>query len=310
MQLKPSHISFDCKPLTRRKDRASFSMPDLSALNHNYLTALLSAEKLPSYQMPAIYSNGEQPATPKQRKPRSDKGVSKPRPSAQPTSQVPVSAPATPKKRKQSTPPTPPPSPAPTGEPKPKKPRARIQFSIPEVQEPAAAAVKPRKPRAKKVPAADAASSDAPAQNGHAGGKAAAEGKHELTAAEVRYKGMNHNALDKIKSVNAPPTDAESNVPLPGYPSLGSIFAEIYSTHRTVDNRLSSWGQDLTKFMAAQFAVNQDLHDKYEKTLEEMKERNKRDREREEQQQHQTHEHDSEYSNIDLHDNTIVPLTP
>lgn len=279
-------------------------MPDLSALNHNYLTALLSVEKLPAYQMPSapvVTANGDS-ATPKQRKPRSDKGVPKPRPSAQPTSQVPVSAPATPKKRKQSVPPTPPPSPAPTGEPKPKKPRARIQFAPPEVQEPAAAAVKPKKPRAKKVPTADAGKADSPAENGHAGANAAGE----LTAAEVRYKGMNHNPLDKIKSVNAPPTDDASNVPIPGYPSLGSIFAEIYSTHRTVDNRLSSWGQDLTKFMAAQFAVNQDLQNKYETTLAEMQERNKRDREREEQQPPA-----EEYAtNMDFHGEVIVPLTP
>lgn len=297
-------------------------MADVSALHSNYLTALLSSEKLPNFPMPpkvaavapptSTTANAGPVTTPKPRKPRSDKGVSKSKSSTEPSAQVPASPPATPKKRK--SPPTPTAVADAAGEEaKPKKKRAKKQEeggSVPNAQPGATGESKPKKPRAKKAPAADSEADSGPVTNGHT---PKLEGKKhvlEISAKDVRLKGMKNNPLDKIKSVNAPPTDESSNVLLPGYPTIGSIFAEVYSTHRTVDNRLNSFGDNLTKFMAAQYATNQELKQNYERALEKMQEMHRQDSHTgQDEQKSDDNSDDQQYSNIDEL-TTITPLTP
>lgn len=247
--------------------------------------------------------------TPKPRKPRSDKGVSKSKSAAEPSAKVPASPPTTPKKRK--SPPTPTAVVDAAGEEaKPKKKRAKKDEageSVPDA-EPVGES-KPKKPRAKKAPAAGGEADSGAVANGHT---PKSEGKKhvlEISAKDVRLKGIKNNPLDKIKSVNAPPTDESSNVLLPGYPTIGSIFAEVYSTHRTVDNRLNSFGDNLTKFMAAQYATNQELKQNYERALEKMQEMHRQDSHTGQEEQKSDDGDEQQYSNIDELA-SITPLTP
>lgn len=285
----------------------------VETLNHNYLSALLSSDKLPSYPMPtkppvvapptATTANAGPEKPP--RKARSDKGVPKSKPPASANPPTPANQGAAAKKRKSPTTPT---SAAPAaGEGvKPKKPRVKKPAAVTITEEPAEP--KPKKVRAPKTPKANGdASAAIPSESG---GAKSAEKKHviEISAAEVRRNGIKNNPLDKIKSVNAPPTDEASNVLLPGYPTIGSIFAEVYSTHRTVDNRLNSFGENLTKFMAAQYATNDELKRNYEKALEKMQEMHRQDSHTGDQDNTQADQ--QPYSNIDEMHDSIVPLTP
>lgn len=305
---------------------------DVSTLNPNYLSALLSPEKFPSYPMPPKAPVVAPPTqttanavAAKPRKPRSDKGVPK---TARPPAQAPAPAPSppvTPRKRKQVDAPAPPPAPVADATAKPKKPRAKkapAAEATPPSPAVEAAESKPKRQRTKKQPAADVnGASSVSSQAGSVNPDEEEKHTINLSAAQVRYKGMNKNPLDKIPSVNVPPANAGENVLLPGYPTLGSLFAEVYSTHRTVDNRLNRFGEDLTKFMAAQYAANDQIRVSYEEGLEKLKQITQEKQQQPQQSEEEEDDNDDiqqtqnspsqSYESVDLDDvPTIVPLTP
>lgn len=269
---------------------------DLSRLNPNYLSALLSSDPLPPYPMPVAPPVAA--ADPKPRKPRSDKGVPKAKPGAGTAVPATGQQAATPRKRKPAPTPT---APSPDA-PQPKKPRVR-KPKAPEAD--AEEKVVGEKKKRVRKPKADVKAEDAdpPPTTPKARAKKEPEKKEplQISAKEVRLKGMNNNALDKIPSVNAPPADAAANVPLPGYPTLGSIFAEVYSAHRTVDNRLTGFGKELAQFIAAQHETNQEIRREWEQA--------KRDRQEEQLQQTQIPQSPTSYDDVD-NVPSIIPVTP